>query len=456
MHREQARNRTPGRTSSTESLGVQQLEPGKRTLTEGITVQLRAAAVGSGAEVAETGTAASAPSLRETAASNDARPTLQMLFGYRPVAASGPDQALPADGGGHPMPADVRAKMESAFGADFSQVRIHEGARAAALGASAYTQGPDIHFAPGAYRPHSSDGQELLAHELTHVVQQRDGRVQATTQAKGVGVNDDSALEREADEMGARAARGEPVGGPVQRLSIEENLDPAKTVQVMPTSSALQFSKRKKKKTKDSPKEKKTREEVQRSRGLNIGKDRLGYGKYVKRNPHGKGSPGKGGSTKEQTHSNGNRQAINSAKRKLIYREGFTKTDLQSSQTRNDNNKTTLEENRKRKDEEKQQENRLKGLRKQSTKQTKNTKERGKTEWSYEMEVYQNHLKQDQDQDKDSQQIVEDERPHRDDEGGCKPTTYHSDDSDDEDNNGNNGDDPVGMNDNNVIIVGGD
>jgi hypothetical protein len=214
MHREPVRNPTPGRTSSTESLGAQQLGPGKRTLTEGVTVQLRAAAAGSGAGLAATGAAAAAPSVLEAPASSGARPTLQMLFGGRPAAAGDSrDQGLPSDGGGQAMPEDVRARMESAFGADFSQVRIHEGARAAALGARAYTQGADIHFAPGAYQPHSSDGQELLGHELTHVVQQRAGRVQATTQAKGVGVNDDSGLEREADEMGARAARGEPVGG---------------------------------------------------------------------------------------------------------------------------------------------------------------------------------------------------------------------------------------------------
>jgi len=51
------------------------------------------------------------------------------------------------------------------------------------LGAQAYTQGTDIHFAPGQYQPSSQGGQELLGHELAHVVQQADGRVKATTQA---------------------------------------------------------------------------------------------------------------------------------------------------------------------------------------------------------------------------------------------------------------------------------
>lgn len=130
--------------------------------------------------------------------------------------ATGPAEsgAAPApSGGGQPMDGGVRAHMEHAFGADFSAVRVHEGPQAPALGALAYTQGADIHFAPGAYAPDNQAGRQLLGHELAHVVQQSEGRVAATTQAKGVGINDDSALEREADDKGARAARGERVGG---------------------------------------------------------------------------------------------------------------------------------------------------------------------------------------------------------------------------------------------------
>jgi hypothetical protein len=116
---------------------------------------------------------------------------------------------LPGHGGGAEMPGDVRGKMEAAFGTDFSPVRIHEGPHAQAIGAQAYTQGTDIHFAPGQYQPSSQGGQEFLGHELAHVVQQAEGRVEATTQAKGVDINTDGALEREADALGARAARGE-------------------------------------------------------------------------------------------------------------------------------------------------------------------------------------------------------------------------------------------------------
>jgi len=120
-------------------------------------------------------------------------------------AASSPS----VGGSGVGLPVGVRAKMELAFGADFSAVRIHQGSQAQSLGAHAYAQGTDIYFAPGQYDPHSQSGQELLGHELAHVVQQAERRVQSAVHAKGMQVNDDPALEREADELGARAARGE-------------------------------------------------------------------------------------------------------------------------------------------------------------------------------------------------------------------------------------------------------
>ena len=114
---------------------------------------------------------------------------------------------------GNGLPAPVQAKMEHAFGADFSAVRVHQGPEAAAMGALAYTRGTDLHFAPGQYDPNSQHGQTLIGHELAHVVQQSEGRVSATTQAKGMAVNDDPSLEAEADDLGARAARGEQVRG---------------------------------------------------------------------------------------------------------------------------------------------------------------------------------------------------------------------------------------------------
>jgi Domain of unknown function (DUF4157) len=124
------------------------------------------------------------------------------------------DASVPAvTGSGQAMPAAVQAKMEQAFGADFSAVRVHQGSQAESLGARAFTQGTDVHFQPGLYQPDSRQGQELLGHELAHVVQQSQGRVQATVQARGVAINDQDSLEREADTMGAAAARGERVSG---------------------------------------------------------------------------------------------------------------------------------------------------------------------------------------------------------------------------------------------------
>lgn len=106
------------------------------------------------------------------------------------------------------MPDEVKAKMEKFFETDFSQVRVHTGSSTAGeVGASAYAQGDHVHFAPGRYEPSSARGRQLLGHELAHVVQQREGRVAATGEAGGMPLNDDPALEQEADEMGRRAGR---------------------------------------------------------------------------------------------------------------------------------------------------------------------------------------------------------------------------------------------------------
>ena len=79
-------------------------------------------------------------------------------------------------GGGSPLPASAREFFEPRFGADFSQVRVHTDARAAgaarSIDANAFTVGRDIAFGAGQYAPQSHGGQRLLAHELTHVLQQ--------------------------------------------------------------------------------------------------------------------------------------------------------------------------------------------------------------------------------------------------------------------------------------------
>lgn len=81
-----------------------------------------------------------------------------------------------ARSGGEPLSEHVRGPMESAFAADFGGVKVHTDATAdrlnRSLGARAFTTGQDIFFRGGEYQPASSGGQKLLAHELTHVVQQ--------------------------------------------------------------------------------------------------------------------------------------------------------------------------------------------------------------------------------------------------------------------------------------------
>lgn len=99
----------------------------------------------------------------------------------------------------------VKEGMETSFNTDFSDVRVHAGSsKAPEVGALAYTQGSDIHFAPGQFSQDSSAGKQLLGHELTHVVQQREGRVQPTTEVGGMPVNDDVSLEKEADDHGSK------------------------------------------------------------------------------------------------------------------------------------------------------------------------------------------------------------------------------------------------------------
>jgi hypothetical protein len=83
---------------------------------------------------------------------------------------------------GSPLPADVRAKMEPKLGADLSGVRIHTGGESAkaatGFGARAFTVGSDVHFNAGQFDPGTKEGDRLLAHELTHVVQGQQAGIQ--------------------------------------------------------------------------------------------------------------------------------------------------------------------------------------------------------------------------------------------------------------------------------------
>src|SRR6267378_6008249 len=96
-------------------------------------------------------------------------------------------------GGGSPLDGDTRGFMESRLGADFSDVRIHTDGKATesarSVQAYAYTVGNDVVFQSDKYAPDSDSGQRMLAHELTHVVQQRSGPVDGTPAAGGIQVS---------------------------------------------------------------------------------------------------------------------------------------------------------------------------------------------------------------------------------------------------------------------------
>ncbi|MBM9506686.1 eCIS core domain-containing protein [Actinacidiphila acididurans] len=113
-------------------------------------------------------------------------------------------------GGGEPLDGGTRTDMEARLGADFGDVRVHTGGAAhdsaAEVGACAYTVGNDVVFQRDVYDPASHEGRVTLAHELTHVVQQRQGEVAGTETAGGIRVSDPGdPFEREASATAERA-----------------------------------------------------------------------------------------------------------------------------------------------------------------------------------------------------------------------------------------------------------
>lgn len=110
---------------------------------------------------------------------------------------------------GSPLPAATRAQMENRIGANFSNVRVHTGNESheasRSIGARAFTNGPNIHFANGQYDPHSPTGKHLLAHELTHTIQQGAAPARADIQRAA----DDSGIS--ATNLHDHAERGPPI-----------------------------------------------------------------------------------------------------------------------------------------------------------------------------------------------------------------------------------------------------
>ena len=103
--------------------------------------------------------------------------------GLAPVGHVEPELAASP---GQPLPQDLRGELAGELGADFGDVRVHADAHSAraadTLGAKAFTVGRDVFFGPGRYAPATPEGRRLLAHELTHVVQQAQGAPAGTVQ----------------------------------------------------------------------------------------------------------------------------------------------------------------------------------------------------------------------------------------------------------------------------------
>ncbi len=135
-------------------------------------------------------------------------------------------------GGGSPLDADVRTDMETRFAQDFGDVRVHtddaahESARS--VNAQAYTVGTNVVFRQGTYDPSSSAGRHMLAHELTHVVQQRSGPVDGTEAGGGVKISDPSdRFERDAVANADRVMSGAPAVSSAPAAPVQRSEEPA-------------------------------------------------------------------------------------------------------------------------------------------------------------------------------------------------------------------------------------
>ncbi|MCR5246750.1 MAG: DUF4157 domain-containing protein [Paludibacteraceae bacterium] len=112
-----------------------------------------------------------------TPSSHCPTPTISCFGGTSiPISSQMESQLQSMQGGGHAMPDGLRAQMENSFGHDFSNVRLHTDSAAAdmsrSINAKAFTHGNDIYFNQGQFQPNTPAGQHLIAHELTHTVQQ--------------------------------------------------------------------------------------------------------------------------------------------------------------------------------------------------------------------------------------------------------------------------------------------
>ena len=139
-------------------------------------------------------------------------------------------------GGGSPLDAGLRSEMEGRLGADFSDVKVHTDNKAAdsahSVQANAYTVGSDVVFGSGQFAPGSESGKQTIAHELTHVIQQRSGPVAGTEVGGGIKLSHPSDEFETAADQTARTALAGPAptpaaggsggGGATAQLQAEE------------------------------------------------------------------------------------------------------------------------------------------------------------------------------------------------------------------------------------------
>jgi hypothetical protein len=156
--------------------------------------------------------------------------------------ARSPVRDVVSSGGGQPLDAGTRADLESRMGADFSDVRVHNDAAAhesaKSVGAHAYTVGTNVVFQRDAYDPSSPQGRTTLAHELTHVIQQRNGPVEGTDAPGGIRVSDPG--DRFEQEAAANADRVVSAPSPSPVSDTAEAPGPAAAAPAADTPAAVQ------------------------------------------------------------------------------------------------------------------------------------------------------------------------------------------------------------------------
>ena len=155
-----------------------------------------------------------------------------------PQPAAAADHATAAPGSGSALPDSLRGKFESSLGADLSGVRIHAGEASAtaadAVSAKAYTVGNDIHFAAGEYNPSSRAGEQLLAHEVAHTVQQA-GSVGHAPQYKLEVSTPGDAAEVEADRSAEAMVAGRPAAVQARGAGVMRTPQPGAAAQTSAT-----------------------------------------------------------------------------------------------------------------------------------------------------------------------------------------------------------------------------